>query len=362
MARNKKNDAANETASKSGLSRVTVELRGRKIVYEGDDPTESEIVADVMTDTGLVDDPIGQLGNPEVEHIHAPHGRAYESIKTEALFQRIESDIMELVARVYHLSVDRWVAEPPMMAEFEVTMEKAKTDQETRARIAKGLGSGKKREREKADKLRRELNARDMEEARQAAIFLAEIGRTTARRLEFLSNERLELFRSFAGRIANWPVNLGLEKPTNRSKRSLTGRKDAEDYLRRLDVNLESFWPKNVTGSPFRLAAQQVYEGLRVIRSNPARWFSQDLDPTPWGKKLLNLREPMTEDTAVDWWVIAKVLIDHKWKHNQADFATLIKLLNLKELAKSKPAIVKRRVVDDSLKKAFKALAAGVTL
>ena len=364
MARNNKNESSKTTASKNEDSTFTVILAGRKIVYEGGDPTEP--VADVMIDTGLLDDPIGKLGNREVEHIHAPHGRAYESITTEAIFERIESDIMELVARVFHLSIDRWVAEPPMMAEFEVRMEQAKRDQETRALIAKGLSSGKKREREKADKLRRELNARDAEEARRAAVFLAEIGRTTASRLESLSNERFELVRSIAGRFANWPVNLGLEKPTKRSKRSLTGKEDVEDYLRRLGVNSESFWPRTefpqkVAESPFGLAALQVYEGLRVIQSNPARWFSDEADRTPWEKKLLDLPVPMTEETADDWWAVAKVLIDHKWKFNHADFATLIKHLDL-DNPKFKPALVKSRVADDSLKKAFKALAAVVAL
>jgi len=194
--------------------------------------------------TGLTSYPGSQFGNPAPEHIHAPYGNDYEALGTEAIFRRIESDINELIGRAYHLSVDRWTIEPCDLAEFEIPMEQARRNLEMWELIREGLRNDDKQVKETAERLLQTRRALDADEAKAAAISLAWLGQSTARRLEHLSDERLDLMRSVARRFSTWPVNLGRGKPKSSGKQVIQRVDFAERYLMGLQLNADYFWPQ----------------------------------------------------------------------------------------------------------------------
>lgn len=330
---------------------------------------------------------VRELGAWHPPHVHQPCGtEEFEQMKSDDIYARIDRDIAELVARAYHQSVDRWRSEPPAEAQFEMRSEQAQLQKRIRADIARGLNSQHPAERERAERDSRELLEFDSWAARKAAGYLAVIGYDTAKWLEFLTAERLELLQPIARRFETWPVNLGLGKADANGLRCFQRAKVAEKNLRDLDLNAEAFWTDSEnragqTTSPFRLAAERIYALLRVIRNEPLVWFVRHesfkefsarrkpgvrtrlRSPIPkpnqltqWARDLLNLQEPMTKANADDWWAAAKTLLDELLAKTPKAFAPLKEHLGLSDPAFTK-SLVQRRVIDDSLKKAFKGLA-----
>jgi hypothetical protein len=329
--------------------------------------------------TGLARFPYFDLGVLGSAHIAQPHGGGeYREMGVEDLFDRLQRDTEELLARAYHLSIDRWITEPDPVAQFEVPMEDAEELLERRALIQQGLKSANKSENAVAEVQHCYFVEQDLEEARNAATLLALVAQDAARQLEFLSRERFDLLESIARRFSSWPVNLGLGKPDKQGKRKLQNAKAAENSLRRLNVNAEfclpeTEFPESKKESPFRIAAQQIFGTLRSIRHDPFSYLGDsrpqgakrqtrpyDFRPklTKWGEDLLSLQDPMTERNADHWWAVAKVYLDEQWGKNYKTFAPLIQHLDLAN-PNFKPSLVRKQVIDDSLKKAFKALAAA---
>jgi hypothetical protein len=113
--------------------------------------------------------------------------------------------------------------------------------------------------------------------------------------------------------------------------------------------------------SPFKLAAEELYTKLLMLRDDPKRhvWFPK---VTRWAKRSFALRVPMTKSSASDWWKVAKVYLYERWDKAQEEFKPLIEHLGIKypiELSSKMPyeSNIKSRVIDNSLKDAFIALA-----
>lgn len=339
----------------------------------------------VAARTGLTDYPVSQFGNPPpfVIPAEAPFGNGCENRtygtdrnyapppthpeETFAIFQRIERDISELVARAFHQSVDRW------------TTETVTRHHDARQAMKHFFGCEFKEEPMEGEAALNERRELDAKQAGQAAHSLALVGQSAARWLEHLSKERLELLRAVAGKFGTWPVNLGMGKAKRTGQRDIQRVAVVENYLRRLDLNSVPYWPKTENPaadgvSPFRLAAEQLYGALRGIKSDPRRYFTTPPPPrnaievvmfrnrpikfliSRWGKRLLALDEPMTKANASAWWSVAKMFLDELWVNQPEKFRPLIAHLRLGDPSYT-PSLVRSRVIDDGLKKAFKALA-----
>lgn len=326
-------------------------------------PSKREVAAR----TGLSYCPVSQFGKPTSAAPEKTNFSPSPPEETVAISQRIERDISELVARAYLLSVDRW------------TTETARREyHNARQFFNQFSGYESKDERLEGEDALNERRELDAKQAGQAAHCLALVGQSAARWLEHLSRERLELLRAVAGKFATWPVNIGMGKAKRTGQRDIQRVKIAGKYLRRLDLNSEPHWPETENPaadgvSPFCLAAEQLYGALRGIKSDPRSYFTT---PPPartavemvlfrnrpikflisrWGKRLLALEEPMTKANASAWWSVAKVFLDELWGNQPAKFRPLIAHLKLGAPYLT-PSLVRSRVIDDSLKKAFKAL------
>ena len=70
----------------------------------------------------------------------------------------------------------------------------------------------------------------------------------------------------------------------------------------------------------------------------------------------------MTERNSADWWKVAKLYLYERWEKAQKEFKPLVEHLGFKypiELSTEAPyeSVIKSRVIDNSLKDAFMALA-----
>jgi hypothetical protein len=105
----------------------------------------------------------------------------------------------------------------------------------------------------------------------------------------------------------------------------------------------------------FNKLITELYTSLLMMKHD-LRFFYGNEKMTPWTKRLAALSEPLTKTNADDWWTVAKVWLDEQWELNQKVFTPLIRSLKMDSPIYT-PSLKKRRVVDDSLKKAFKSLA-----
>jgi hypothetical protein len=194
-----------------------------------------------------------------------------------------------------------------------------------------------------------------------AAEDLATVATIATSLLEDLAqtDAKLEIMLAAARRV-RWPVNLqlGTKKQQNKIHHTLQGAKRAKEYLVSIRLGDDPSHPfkhlYDTGGSPFARAAELLLMGLRDWQQlgawrNPSRNLK-------WSKKLLLLEYPMTAKNVDAWWAVAKQWMDEQWSSNNELFIPLIKHLKLQN-PKFTPSTVKRQVIDDSLKKAFKALA-----
>jgi hypothetical protein len=162
-----------------------------------------------------------------------------------------------------------------------------------------------------------------------------------------------------AARKNLWPVNLRLG--VRKGKVVLVGADKAKTYL--TSIRLGENPPRilknlqNPEASPFSKAAERLYNALLDWRDLGA-WRGEI---TGWAKKLLLLDVPITSENVNDWWSVAKTWMDEQWVTHNEFFKPLIKQLKL-DCPNYTPSMVKRRVIDDSLKKAFKALPSEVVV
>jgi hypothetical protein len=187
-----------------------------------------------------------------------------------------------------------------------------------------------------------------------AAVALAGVATVAASILEDLAatDSKVEITVA-AARKNCWPVNMRLGKKGG--KVVLVGANRVRAYL--TSIRLSQRPPRilknlqNPEASLFSKAAELLYSAMLDWRDHGA-WRGQI---TPWAEKLLALDATITSQNVGDWWSVAKIWMDEQWEANKAFFNPLIKHLGLHKRALY-PSEVKRRVIDDSLKKAFKAL------
>jgi hypothetical protein len=190
-----------------------------------------------------------------------------------------------------------------------------------------------------------------------AAILAAEL-------LEHLSasqsrEERAMLVRAARQKLC-WPVVLRPGVKRNRAGESITtvvGIKKAKSYLRAIELGRDA---ASVLGHIHDREANPFKRTAELLLDELLRWreFGAWRKPiSPWNKKLLSLEYPMTSENVRQWWSLAKEWMDETWRSNSEKFEPLVKHLNL-DRKKHTPSLVKRQVIDDSLKKAFVTLAA----
>jgi len=205
---------------------------------------------------------------------------------------------------------------------------------------------------ELAERIRKIRTVKGQQE--NAAKDLAFVATTAATILEELAatDAKTEI-KLAAARKNLWPVNLRLG--VKNKKAVLVGADKAKTYL--TSISLGQSPPRilknlqNPEASPFSKAAELLYNALLDWRDHGA-WRGKI---TPWAKKLLELDVAMTSSNVPEWWSVAKTWMDEQWEIHHEFFDPLIKHLKLDD-ENFTPSMVKRRVIDDSLKKAFKAL------
>jgi hypothetical protein len=201
-----------------------------------------------------------------------------------------------------------------------------------------------------------------------AAEDLAAMATTAAHFLEDLArseefSERLSI--QLAAREKNyWPVllRLGAKRGGKGGHQpTLEGWDKTKAYLSNIHLGQNAPAELRYIGdrraTPFKKAAALLLHGLREWQEHGVwRQFARDGKITPWAKKLCSLDDEMTPENVDEWWSVAKVWVDEQWESNRESFEPLIRHLKL-DSAKQTPSLVKKQVIDDSLKKAFKALA-----
>ncbi|MEI8290953.1 MAG: hypothetical protein WCH99_15925 [Verrucomicrobiota bacterium] len=190
-----------------------------------------------------------------------------------------------------------------------------------------------------------------------AAVDLARVATVAADILEELAATSANVeITAAAARKNRWPVNLRLGKKGR--KVVLVGGDKAKSYLTGIKLGqcpprpLKSL--QNPDASPFSKAAELLYGAMLDWRDQGA-WRG---GVTEWAEKLLALDVPINSRNVDEWWSVAKTWMDEQWEANHDFFHPLIKHLGLNRRALYQSE-VKRRVIDDSLKKAFKALPAA---
>jgi hypothetical protein len=195
-----------------------------------------------------------------------------------------------------------------------------------------------------------------------AAEDLAMVGTVAANLLEELARTHKGPEIALAAARKNcWPVNLrlGVKAKAGKMVPTLEGIEKAKEYLVRIQLGrtpervLKHL--QNPQANPFARAAELLYSSLCDQRQKAAQ--SGRPCKNSWPDKLLSLDHPMTGANVDRWWAVAKRWMDEQWSSNRELFTPLIKHLRLNN-PRFTPSIVKRQVIDDSLKKAFKALAA----
>jgi len=299
----------------------------------------------------------------------------YEKMDDRALFRRISDDLEELLARAYPTYFDEWLQKiaPNYSQRFPINrgsrlrtvIHESVVESLCLGLMKKIRSSSRSQSRRALAKYQRLLDQFLTEEPKHAANALAFIAIRLATYLENLFVKRPELMREVAAEYDLWPVNLSLRTAIRKGERKFQLRRltFARNYLAQLRLNLKCDFPLVAESgaelmSPFKLAAQDVYRTLLLFRDSQ----SHARRPNAWAKKLLALPVPMTKETAIDWWKVAKVYVDERWDTGRSEFKPLIKHLGFNypiELSSKTPyeSSIRSRVIDNDLKDAFIALA-----
>lgn len=326
-----------------------------------------------------------KFGRVEPPRIKLPWAtEALDAIRSVDLSERIIENMGELVARAFHLSVDRWTNQAPADLETEMSTARLEEDRRIRKSIQEGLNSTNARRRKAAETMRAQLAKLERTEAQRAVLELARIGHATASWLEYLADERLELVQPVARRFPLWPFNLAMSKVKQGGRRDILRAKLAKRYLEKLGLGLERYLPGEVSPlavgkplSPFRLAAEQVLEQLRAVRAHPHAYLPHCELPaaqakgqpsrripigpvSQWVTELFALEEPMTTANWAAWWRAARTFLVEQWEQNRDTFQPLIHASGHEEYLKPpryKPSFIKTFIIDQRLRNEFKTLA-----
>ena len=187
--------------------------------------------------------------------------------------------------------------------------------------------------------------------ATAGASFLEDLARTDAKPDIILA----------AARKTTWPVNLrlGVKRKKGELCPTFESADKVKDYLIsiRLGESPERILKhvQDPEANPFKRAAEMLVQALLDWREKGM--FRAGQWDNPWARELVSLDYPMTAANVGRWWAVAKLWMDEQWESNRDLFRPLIKHLKL-DNPQYTESMVKSRVIDDSLKKAFKALVA----
>jgi hypothetical protein len=295
----------------------------------------------------------------------------YEKMRVTDLVRRIRDDLEELLARAYPTAMEEWHQRiaPNYWRESGITYESRllySTSQSVAEELCPGLWERITSPDETVsckalEEYQRLLSQFLEREPRHAAVWFAFIAKQAASYLEYLSDKRGALMKEIAAESDLWPVNLGLRVKVVKGEpvREITRVEFARNYLIELELNSQCHFPSaqgSGPHSPFRLAAEELYTNMLMLK----RVFFPKI--TPWAKRLFALTVPMTKRNSQDWWEVAKIYLYERWDRAQEEFKPLIKHLGFKypiQLSSKTPyeSNIKSRVIDNSLKDAFIALA-----
>jgi len=314
-------------------------------------------------------------------HVKPPRWtKKYEEMMVIDLVQRIQDDLEELLARAYPTYGKEWAQrfDPnywrrlPRAYDYEDYLRcgiNKSVAEELRHGLWERISSqDTATSRQARDEYQQLLQQFLESEPRDAASALAFIGKLVATYLENLFIKRNALMRDIAAKYDLWPVNLGIqEKEIKGVTRSELQRVEfARDYLVELGINSQCDFPSGHRSgaehriSPFRLAAEELYRKMLLLKDDSLRHWSKKV--TPWAKQLFALTVPMTKRNSPAWWKVAKVYLYERWDKAKEEFKPLIEHLDFKypiELSSKTPyeSNIKSRVIDNGLKDAFTALA-----
>jgi hypothetical protein len=310
-------------------------------------------------------------------HIKPPRwAEEYQQMGIGDLVQRIQDDLEELLARAYPSYTEERNQRfaPNYWRKFPITHEgylRCVVNKTVAEELCHGLWNriispDETTSRKAAKEYQRLLQQFLKEEPKRAANALAFLAQQAATYLEHVFAKRASVIREIAAKYDLWPVNLGLRAKMVKGKPvyQVTRQAFARDYLIQLGLNSRcDFHSSHVSGaqsiSPFRLAAEELY--ITMLQLKDGRWncFSKI---TPWARRLFALTAPMTKANSTEWWTVAKDYLYERWKKAQKEFKPLIEHLGLPypiKLSSKTPyeSNIKSRVIDNSLKDAFTALA-----
>jgi hypothetical protein len=294
----------------------------------------------------------------------------YEKMRVTDLVRRIRDDLRELLARAYPTSAEEWlqrIAPNYWQERVGITYEsrflyritKSVAEELCRGLWERIISRDKTVSCKALEEYQRLLPQFLKREPTHAAVEFAFIAKEAASYLEYLSNKRTALMKEIATKSDFWPVNLGLRVRIVKGKpvREITRLTFARNYLIELELNSRCDFPSaQVSGSPFRLAAEELYTKMLMFKGY---YFPKG---TPWLKRLFSLTLPMTKHNSQDWWGVAKIYLYERWDKAQEEFKPLIRHLGFKypiQVSSKTPyeSNIKSRVIDNSLKDAFIALA-----
>jgi len=314
-------------------------------------------------------------------HVKPPRWtKEYDEMMVIDLVQRIQDDLEELLARAYptygkefaqRFDLNYW-RKLPHYYDYEVYLRCG-----INKSVAEELGHGlweriisqdAATSRQARDEYQQLLQQFLESEPRHAANALAFIGTQVAEYLENLFIKRNALMRDVAAKYNLWPVNLGIqEKKIKGVTRSELQRVEfARDYLVELGLNSQCGFPSGHRSgaehwiSPFKLAAEELYRKMLLLKDDSLRHWSKKV--TPWANQLFALTVPITKRNSPAWWKVAKVYLYERWDKAKEEFKPLIEHLDFKYPIEPSPKMpyesnIKSRVIDNSLRDAFIALA-----
>jgi hypothetical protein len=314
-------------------------------------------------------------------HVKPPRWtKEYREMEVTDLVQRIQDDIEELLARAYPTYNKEWAQrfDPnylrrlPHAYDYEdylrCGLNKSVAEELRRGLWERIISQDTATSRQARDEYEQLLQQFFESEPRHAASALVFIGKEVATYLEYLFIKRNALIRDVAAKYDLWPVNLGIqEKEVKGVTRSELQRVQfARDYFVELGLNSQCNFPSGHRSgaehriSPFRLAAEELYRKMLLLKDDSFRHWSKKV--APWAKQLFALTVPMTKRNWPAWWKVAKVYLYERWDQAKEEFKPLIEHLDFKypiEPSSKTPyeSNIKSRVIDNSLKDAFIALA-----
>ncbi|MDQ3255462.1 MAG: hypothetical protein M3R15_16455 [Acidobacteriota bacterium] len=234
----------------------------------------------------------------------------YQGMEVNQIVRRILNDIGELRARAYPTGWDEWARKfgPDDEQRFPITYDD-RLRTVLKETVAESLCPGLMARVRSPNQLIREAALKEYEERlgkllsdepKAAARGLAFFGKEAALYLENLSARRPEMMRKVAADLDLWPVNLGLKtraSKTGEHRQTVTRKKFADGYIKQLRLNLACKSPTGHAGgaaevSPFRLAAESLYQQLRLLRDSGSLAFER---PTRWATTLFDLPPTMTK-------------------------------------------------------------------